>query len=316
MTDPNRSQQNLNEMDQSAEQRSGEQSQTAATIVDFIKSGLLYVLPHHAISRIVLKLTRLTWQKNAVIRWFIKKFDVDMSDAVESEPDAYKHFNAFFTRALKPAARPICDGLSSVACPADGCVSALGPIADNRLFQAKGHDYTLAQLLGNQDVEIERYRHGSFITIYLSPKDYHRLHMPLAGQLQSQTYVPGRLFSVAPHTVKTVNGIFARNERVIAQFDTNAGAMALVLVGAINVAAIETVWSGLVTPPRHSGVKHEPYPVDTLSLDKGQEMGRFNMGSTIIAIFEQNLDWHSSLRTGTDVRMGQAIAELTQQSEN
>lgn len=290
-----------------AEQRSGSLAQLPATAMDFVKSGLLYALPHHAVSRLILKLTRLTWNKNAVIRWFIRRFDVDMSDAIEPAPEAYEHFNAFFTRALKPEARPVCTAENLVACPADGCISALGPVTDNALFQAKGHTYSLTQLLGGQSEDAGRYQQGSFITVYLSPRDYHRLHMPLTGRLVKQTYVPGRLFSVAPHTVKTVTGLFARNERVVAQFETDAGAMALVLVGAINVAAIETIWSGLVTPPR-GGISHSDYTEANIELNKGEEMGRFNMGSTIIAIFEQDLAWHDHLVTGSPVKMGQAMA--------
>jgi len=282
----------------------------SASLLDAIKSWPLYLLPHHAISRLVLRLTRLRFGKDALIRWFIGKFDVDMSDALHSEPQAFAHFNAFFTRQLKPGARPVCTGDREIACPADGRVSALGSIIDGRIYQAKGHAYSLEQLLGGDAAEARRYRHGSFITVYLSPRDYHRFHAPLSGQLRKQSYVPGRLFSVAPHTVKTIPALFARNERVVAHFDTQFGDMAVVLVGAINVAAIETVWSGLVTPPPGRHIIHTDYSEQGIKLDKGAEVGRFNMGSTVIVIFASNVKWSSQLQTGSALRMGEAIAEV------
>lgn len=281
-----------------------------ASLLDYIKAWPLYLVPHHAISRLVLRLTRIQTGKDAVIRWFVRQFDVDMQDAVNPDTTSYTHFNEFFTRPLKDAARPIIADPLQIACPADGTVSALGPVDNNRVYQAKGHDYSLTQLLGGEAEEAQRYNGGSFMTVYLSPRDYHRIHCPLKGTLRKQTYVPGRLFSVAPHTVKTVPGLFARNERVIAHFDTAEGDMAVILVGAINVAAIETVWDGLVTPPAGKKIRHTVYSEKNIKLDKGEELGRFNMGSTVILVFSQGVNWRDRLSTGTAVKMGEGTGQF------
>ena len=284
----------------------------SASVADYIKTYGLYVLPHHALTRVVYWLTR---QKSRltlpVIRWFAKKFDVDMQDAVEPDLQQYQTFNEFFTRSLKPEARPVAADSQAIASPADGRVSAIGLIDEGQIFQAKDIDYSLLALLGGDENAATRLRSGRFATIYLSPRDYHRLHMPIAGTLVKQTHVPGRLFSVGPHAVRALPNLFARNERVIAQFETDAGLMALVLVGAMNVAAIETVWHGLVTPPQRSAINHTQYATDSgsasVSLAKGEEMGRFNMGSTIIVLLENPAIWLEELHTGDAVRMGQAI---------
>jgi len=283
-------------------------------MLDWVKAALLAVLPHHAVSRVVYRLTRLEgrWVPT-IIRRFVALFNVDMNDAVEPDLSSYPTFNAFFTRALKSSARPITGGPDEIACPADGRVSALGRIQQGRVFQAKGCDYSLAKLLADEALA-EQFNNGSFATVYLSPRDYHRLHMPVTGTLLSQTHVPGRLYSVAPHTVRTINGLFARNERVIATFKTEHGNMALVLVGAINVAAIETVWHGLITPPAGREVKRWRYPNDSensdtgdVTLQRGEEMGRFNMGSTIIVLFDHPVNWRIDVGVGDDVRMGQFL---------
>ena len=282
-------------------------------LIDWCKAAPLAILPHHAVSRVVYWLTRRSGRLvTPVIRRFIAMFNVEMQDAVEPDPSTYPTFNEFFTRALKPDARPIASGADEVACPADGRISAIGNIENARVFQAKGKDYSLAALLA--DVELASvFSNGSFITVYLSPRDYHRLHMPVDGQLISQTHVPGRLYSVAPHTVRTIDSIFARNERVIATFDTpEYGQVALVLVGAINVAAIETVWHGLVTPPAGKSVSCWPYTdKESMTLKKGEEMGRFNMGSTIIALFEKPVRWRVDMVPGDAVQMGQFIGNQT-----
>jgi len=227
---------------------------------DWIKTYSLYPLPHHLLSRLVLWATRQESRATpAAIRWFARKFDVDMKDAVEEELGSYTSFNRFFTRALKPEARPIDQQANSICSPADGRISAIGEITDGRIYQAKGRDYSLDVLIGGDQSATQRLANGGFTTIYLSPRDYHRLHMPVAGTLLSQTHIPGRLFSVGPHTVRALPNLFARNERVIAQFETEAGLMALVLVGAINVAAIETVWHGLVTPPQRRSMSTVNY---------------------------------------------------------
>ena len=256
-----------------------------ASLLDYLKSGSLYALPHHAISRVVFKLTRIESSLvTPCIKLFSKSFGVNLDEAKQSDPSSYASFNAFFTREIKDELRPIAD--SSIVSPVDGTVSQAGPIREGRIFQAKGQEYTVQELLACTDEEAERYAGGQFATIYLSPKDYHRMHMPFKGDLCEQVHIPGRLFSVAPHTVKTVPRIFARNERVVASFDTEFGRMAMVLVGAINVAAIETVWDGLVTPPKGKTISRKNYQSGEVVLDKGKEMGRFNMGSTVVIVME------------------------------
>ena len=279
---------------------------------DWLKTLPLYPLTHHLVSRAVLKLTRSESRFTApAVRQFIKLFDVDMQDATQNDINSFKNFNAFFTRALKPTARPICEGSNEIASPADGKISAIGPIENGMLFQAKKHQYSLEALLGGDTPAAQRLANGNFTTIYLSPRDYHRLHMPRAGKLLSQTHIPGRLFSVGPHTVRTVPNLFARNERVVAQFETDAGLMALVLVGAINVAAIETVWHGLVTPPQSKQISRIEYAdKPDVYLDKGEEMGRFNMGSTIIVLLENSSQWRVDMQADDAVKMGQFLGTV------
>jgi len=278
-------------------------------LADWLKTLPLYPLPHHLISRIVLWLTRRESRlTQPAIKRFAKLFNVEMQDAVNPSFEHYKTFNAFFTRKLKPDARPITAGAGEIASPADGRISAIGRIDSGRIFQAKNQDYSLQALLGGDEVACGRLHNGKFVTIYLSPRDYHRLHMPVDGKLISQVHVPGRLFSVAPHTVRTLKNLFARNERVIAQFETDFGLMALVLVGAINVAAIETTWHGLVTPPKGKHISQIDYNNETaITLARGEEMGRFNMGSTIIVLLESDTQWRIDMQPGDSVRMGQFL---------
>ena len=292
----------------------------SASFSDIIKTYSLYVLPHHLLTRVVYWLTRRQSPLTGpVIRWFARKYDVEMTDAQNTDLNSYPTFNQFFTRALKPEARPIDLAADAIVSPADGRISAIGHVKDARVFQAKGIDYSLVNLLGGDDEASRRLANGQFATIYLSPRDYHRLHMPLAGKLIKQTHVPGRLFSVGPHAVRALPDLFTRNERVIAQFETEYGLMALVLVGAMNVAAIETVWDGLITPPQHSAISHKIYTsgIDQteaeqpeVHLTKGAEMGRFNMGSTIIVVLENPTRWVQELQSGDAVRMGQLIGQL------
>jgi phosphatidylserine decarboxylase len=283
--------------------------------LDHLKAAPLYLLPHHALSRLMLAVTRIRNRpfKNLFIRWFANHFQVDLSEAREQDIGAYENFNHFFTRALKPDARPLPQGLHDICCPVDGHVSQIGDIEDARLLQAKGHDYSLQQLLGGSEQDTALFRNGRFATIYLSPRDYHRIHMPLDGRLRRMVHVPGRLFSVASHCVNTVPGLFARNERVVALFETEAGPMALILVGAIFVAAIETVWAGLVTPPRGRSISQWDYPADgpdSIELKRGEEMGRFNMGSTVIVLFgRQAVEWEASLEAESPVQMGQKLGK-------
>ncbi|PID48867.1 MAG: phosphatidylserine decarboxylase [Proteobacteria bacterium] len=274
---------------------------------DYLKAWPLYLLPHHWVSRLIFRLTRIRSAKvQPAIRWFIRAFKVDMNEAKQTDPAAYESFNAFFTRELQEGARPLASGESILSSPADGVVSQCGGIQAGRIFQAKGIDYSAFELLGGSEERAKPFIQGSFVTIYLSPRDYHRVHMPLTGTLLEQVYVPGRLFSVAPHTVRTVPRLFTRNERVVAIFDTQLGKMALVLVGAINVAAIETLWSGLVTPPagKHITVKQ----FAPVSLQRGQEMGRFNMGSTVILLLASSaIHWSEQCNRGAFLKMGEYL---------
>ncbi len=284
----------------------------SASFLDYIKTYGLYILPQHALTRVVYWLTRRESRFTPwVIKKFAKAFNVDMFDAVNPDLDSYKTFNAFFTRPLKPEARPIANGDTEIACPADGKISAIGDINEARIFQAKGRDYSLLSLLGGDGSATERLGNGRFTTIYLSPRDYHRLHMPLTGRLIKQTHVPGRLHSVGPHTVRALPDLFALNERVIAQFETEHGLMALVLVGAMNVAAIETVWDGLITPPQRSDISQKIYTNQNVTLERGAEMGRFNMGSTIIVLLENQSNWRVDMQPGDSVRMGQFLGQIS-----
>ena len=279
-----------------------------ASLTDYIKSWSLYPLPHHLISRLIYKLTRIesSYVPQAIVK-FSKVFSVELQQAVNPDPASYKTFNEFFTRPIKPELRPIAN--SDLVSPVDGCISQIGSIEQGEIFQAKGHRYTAQALLGGNEVVASQFNQGQFATIYLSPKDYHRIHMPCAGTLKQQIHIPGRLFSVAPHTARTVPNLFARNERVVALFDTEYGKMAMVLVGAINVAAIETVWDGLITPPKGKKLSSKEYKKQKISLEKGEEMGRFNMGSTVILLFTKDAPKFSQkMGTGLPLIMGQAIS--------
>jgi phosphatidylserine decarboxylase len=292
---------------------SDRQAQPSAGWLDYLKSGLLYPLPQHAISRLVFALTRLEtpWLKNPMIHWFAEIYGVDWQQAEYQQPEDYASFNAFFTRALQAGARPLAAGEHTLVSPADGRISQLGAIDGDAVFQAKGHSFSVGALLGGDAGRAAQFQDGQFITVYLSPRDYHRVHMPLAGRLRETVYIPGRLFSVALHTVRTVPRLFTRNERLVSIFDTDAGPMALVLVGAINVAAIETVWAGLVTPPPRRGVQVEHWGTRPVTLPRGAEMGRFNMGSTVILLFgRQRTAWLDNLQAEQHLVMGQAIGRL------
>lgn len=273
-----------------------------------------YPLPHHGLSRLLGHCTRCRNRtfKNLFIRAAVKLFGVNLDEAAAPDLDAYGCFNEFFTRPLRPGIRPVAAEPDAVAAPADGTVSQCGRITDGRLFQAKGRDYRLVELLGGDAERAAPFLGGSFATIYLSPKDYHRLHMPLAGTLREMVHVPGRLFSVNNATTRRVPNLFARNERVAAIFDTEAGPMALVLVGAMFVASIETVWHGVVTPPAGKFLRLWDYREAPISLGRGAEMGRFNMGSTIVVLFGPDaVEWRDSLAPGAATRVGAAIGRIS-----
>jgi phosphatidylserine decarboxylase len=277
----------------------------------------MHVLPHHVLSWMMRVATRIRFRpwKDWQMRWFIRRYQVDMTLAERPDPASYSHFNEFFTRALTAAARPVCTGNGQVACPADGRVSALGAIDGDTLVQAKGHTFSLTRLLGGDAARAAPFQGGHFATVYLSPRDYHRVHMPLSGQLREMVHVPGRLFSVNEASTQAVSGLFARNERVVSIFDTQHGPMAQVLVGAVFVGSIETVWAGEVAPARGNPLRRVVYPVegaDAVHLARGQEMGRFNMGSTVVLILPPGpLDWARDMGPGAPVNMGQVLAEFS-----
>ncbi|HSP59337.1 MAG TPA: archaetidylserine decarboxylase [Halomonas sp.] len=270
-------------------------------------SLIQYPLPHHLLSRLTGRLAecRLPWLKNALIKAFIKQFKVDMSEAAEPDYTTYATFNHFFTRALKNSARPLAMGLVS---PSDGTLAQFGRIEAGQLLQAKGHRFSAMELLGGDSQAANRYLGGSFATVYLSPSDYHRVHMPLGGTLSEMVYVPGRLFSVNHATTQHVPNLFARNERLVCHFDTEHGPMVMVLVGAMIVAAIETVWCGQVTPL--SGEVQRVRFDTPVRLEQGEEMGRFKLGSTVVLAFAEPLEFDATLVPGGKVRMGQRLGDV------
>lgn len=270
-----------------------------------------HLTPHYLVSRLAGRLAekRAPWVKNTLISRFIRRYGVDMREAQIEDPSAYTSFNDFFTRALKPDARPLDAAPGAVLCPADGSVSQAGRIVDGRIFQAKDHHFDLLDLLGGDAERAAPFADGSFATIYLSPRDYHRVHMPLPGVLREMIYVPGRLYSVNPLTARNVPGLFARNERVVCIFDTPAhGPMALVLVGAMIVASVQTVWAGRIAPHQPDLVATRYEGEHAVRLAQGAEMGRFLLGSTVIVLFgPDQVDWTELAAPGGAVRMGQAL---------
>ena len=274
--------------------------------------GLQYLLPQHALSNAMFWLTQRPWPGLVywIIRLYVRVFEVDLDEAAEPDPRAYSSFNAFFTRPLRPGARPLPSAANAIACPVDGRVSQAGRIDDGRLIQAKGRDYALETLLGGDQALAARFQNGLFATLYLAPKDYHRIHMPAAGHPKRTLLIPGRLFSVNPTTAAAVPGLFARNERAVCIFDTSNGPMVLVLVGAIFVGSIETVWAGRLTPPRAKTIRAEPAGDDGPTLKRGDELGRFNMGSTVILLLPPGLArWEASLQPEKAVRYGETIGQ-------
>lgn len=272
-----------------------------------------HLVPQHLLSRLVGAIadSEWSWLKNTFITWFIKRYNVDMNEAADPEPTNYKSFNAFFTRQLRPEARDIVAENTSIACPADGAISQLGDIRQGRIFQAKGQTYSLSELVGGDDAIASQFDNGKFATIYLSPRDYHRVHMPLSGTLEKMIYIPGDLFSVNSVTAENVPRLFSRNERAVCVFSTDCGPMAVILVGAMIVAGIETVWAGQVAPIKRtiSTVDYVSKP-ETISLEKGAEMGRFKLGSTAIVLFGADaVQWQSDFSAGSTTRMGELLGE-------
>ncbi len=269
-----------------------------------------YILPHHAISWLMYKLARIRYRplKNLIIRIYTQLNPVNMDEAVEIDPYAYEHLNAFFTRALKPACRPLDADKTHWVCPVDGNVSQARTISSGKIFQAKGFDYSLLTLLGGNKTLEQYFHHGNFATLYLSPRDYHRIHMPVTGTLKQMLYIPGRLFSVADFTVKTIPGLFARNERCVCYFETADGPMVMVLVGAINVSAIETVWHQGIIKAKANTITRFDYATQTITLQRGEEMGRFNLGSTVIILSSSDVQFDRSIQAGKTVKLGQTLA--------
>ena len=282
------------------------------------KIAFHYLLPQLAITRLAGWVANQSWGKatHFIIQQFANQYQVNWQEAKKSQASDYATFNEFFTRELKDDARPICSEAKSLCLPADGKVSESGKIDQNRLLQAKGHLFTLEDLLAD-DVELaQSFQNGTFLTTYLSPRDYHRVHMPCAGTLRQMIYVPGELYSVNPFLAQHIPNLFARNERVICVFDTEFGRMVQILVGATITASIRTVWAGVINPPRSTEVRVWDYPAredaNAIHLEKGAEMGAFQLGSTVINLFPANtVALDSRLQAGAETRMGEKLGELT-----
>lgn len=269
-----------------------------------------YLLPKQLLTTLAGRLAsaRAGALTTAVIRRFVARYAVDMSEAANPDIESYASFNDFFTRALRPGLRPLAD--AAVVCPVDGAVSQLGPIERDQIFQAKGHHYSTTALLGGDAQLATQFQDGSFATIYLSPRDYHRIHMPCDGRLLRMEHVPGALFSVNPTTARGVPGLFARNERVVCLFDTPLGPMALVLVGATIVGSMATVWHGQVNPPRTGQPRRWDYAQQKITLRQGDEMGRFLLGSTVVLLFaNQAVRFEPDWSAARPVRLGEAMAQ-------
>ena len=268
-----------------------------------------YIIPKRALTE---RLGRLAQARGgrwttAAIRWFIRRYGVDMSEAADPDPRAYDTFNAFFTRPLRLGARPL--GNSTWVSPVDGAISQLGRLENGKLVQAKGRSYAAQALLGGSADDASPYLGGHFATLYLSPKDYHRIHMPCAGELKRMVYVPGDLFSVNPATAAAVAGLFARNERVVCEFETESGPMAMVLVGATIVGSVQTVWHGVVNPPRRPEIHRWEYAKGEVLLARGDEMGRFMLGSTVVMLWGPGaLSFEAGWVPRAPIRMGQNMA--------
>jgi phosphatidylserine decarboxylase len=270
-----------------------------------------YLLPKGALTNFAGRVagakggSKTTW----LIRWFVAKYNVNMAEAANSDIASYHSFNEFFTRALKPEARPLAK--ADFLCPVDGRISQFGAIDDDQIFQAKGHRFSTTALVGGDAALAAKFRHGSFANLYLSPRDYHRIHMPCDGRLTRMIYVPGSLFSVSPTAARGIPGLFARNERVVCVFDTANGPFVLVLVGATIVGSMATVWHGVVNPPRHADVKEWTYDDQHIVLKKGEEMGRFLLGSTVVMLFPKGqLHFNDAWQPAGPVQLGETMANL------
>jgi phosphatidylserine decarboxylase len=283
-----------------------------ATAGDRLFAAFQYVIPKRALSRIIYSLMRTEAPalKRMLIKSFLSSYRVNMAEAVQSDPFAYRSFNEFFTRPLRPGARTIAPGADVIVSPVDGTVSQTGPLHGDTIIQAKGIHYSALELLAGDAEAAQAYRDGNFTCIYLAPYNYHRIHLPFGGQLRKTVYVPGDLFSVNAATARAVPRVFARNERVICEFDTSLGRMAVILVGALFVGSMETVYAGEINPPPRR--LKQPIPIGKglgQTLTKGAELGRFNMGSTVVLLFQkQKMRWEDFLQPLATVQVGRAIA--------
>ncbi len=279
---------------------------------DSLFVALQHVLPKRALTEMMGALARSQGGgvTTAAIRWFVRRYGVDMSEAAEPDVAAYASFNDFFTRELRPDARPLAQ--ADWLCPVDGAISQFGPIEGDQVFQAKGHHYSTRTLVGGDADLAAAFQNGSFATLYLSPRDYHRIHMPCAGRLHRMIHVPGALYSVNPATARGVPGLFARNERVVCVFETAFGPFVLVLVGATIVGSMATVWHGVVNPPRVGVVREWRYADQPITLDQGAEMGRFLLGSTVVMLWPRQpggLQFNPIWAPGRAIRMGEVMAD-------
>ena len=269
---------------------------------------LQYLLPKQALTALAGRLARAEAGRltTRVIRGFVSRYKVDMAEAANPAIDSYKSFNEFFTRPLRAGARPLAD--ADLLCPVDGAISQFGPIERDQIFQAKGHRYSTTALLGGDRTLATRFENGAFATLYLSPRDYHRIHMPCDGRLMRMIYIPGALFSVNPTTARGVPGLFARNERVVCVFDSAFGPFVLTLVGATIVGSMATVWHGIVNPPRPGQLREWRYDSQQIVLKKGEELGRFMLGSTVVLLFTKgSIELNSHWSPARPVRMGEAM---------
>lgn len=280
-------------------------------MIDQLKIVGQYLLPKHLVSRLagLLASAKLGKFTTFLIKQFIAKYQIDMSEAAYSNPIYYNTFNEFFTRELREGIRPITEGDENIIQPVDGKISQLGEIKQGRIFQAKGHDFGLRELLGGNDEVAAPFDDGLFSTVYLSPQDYHRIHMPITGKLEKLIFIPGDLFSVNPLTAENVPNLFARNERAVAIFSTAIGPMAMVLVGATIVGSIETVWQGTL---KSKTIQQWDYKDQNISLEKGDELGRFKLGSTIVALFpKDSINFAEELQPGSVTRLGKLFATVS-----
>lgn len=283
---------------------------------DFFKVAPQYLLPQHWVSKGMHWFMQIEqpWVKNTTIKLMTKLYGINTAEALEEDVNQYPHFNAYFTRALKPEARPIDSTENAWCSPVDGVISQSHPIDGKRLIQAKCHDYQLEALLGGDIDYAKHFINGDSAVIYLSPKDYHRIHIPCDARLLSMTYVPGDLFAVNPATVRTVEGLFARNERLVIRFENEQGCFCLIMVGAIFVGSMETVWEGKITPEYQPTIEHWDYQDNDLYFKKGDEIGRFNMGSTVVLLTpEGKMPELGQIAENTPIQMGQMLAQYSKQ---